>query len=55
MNKQFTKKKEKAIADLKRELTNPDKREYFSNWFAHDLGLILNIINERREVTCQIM
>lgn len=50
MNRKFTDEEKKAIADLELSLTDPDRREYYSNWFAKDLDLILNILKEIKEV-----
>lgn len=45
----MTEEEKKAIEDLRRELTDEDRREYFSNWFAKDLDIILNLIQKQQE------
>ena len=41
-----SKKVEEAIKRVKRELTDEDKREYMSSWFAEDLDTALSYIEE---------
>lgn len=48
------KKIEKAKKDLKRELTDEDRREYFSNWFANDLDIIVEYIEQLENYLNQI-
>ncbi len=39
----------KAIEEVKRELTDEDRREYMSSWFAKDLDIILNLIEKQQK------
>lgn len=43
----MSEEEKKAIEDIKRELTDLDRREYMSNWFANDLDIIVNIIEKQ--------
>lgn len=36
----------KAIEDIKRELSDEDKKEYMSSWFAKDLDIAVNLIEK---------
>lgn len=45
---QISEEEKKALEDLKIELTDTDKREYFSNWFAKDLDIIVNLIERQQ-------
>ena len=36
----------KAIDDIKRELTDEDRREYMNKWFADDLQILVNLIEK---------
>lgn len=46
---------EKAYKDIRRELANKDRREYMSNWFAKDLDIIMNLLdNGNKEVNMGI-
>ena len=37
----------KAIDDIKRELTDKDRREYMNKWFADDLQILVNLIEKQ--------
>ena len=37
----------KAIDDIKRELTDEDRREYMNKWFADDLQILVNLIDKQ--------
>lgn len=37
----------KAIDDIKRELTDEDRREYMNKWFADDLQTLVNLIEKQ--------
>lgn len=45
----YSKEEKKAIEEVKRELTNEDRREYMSSWFAKDLDIILNLISKQQK------
>ena len=34
----------KAVEDIKKELSDEDRREYMSSWFAKDLDIAVNLI-----------
>lgn len=38
---------EKAYKDIRRELADKDRREYMSNWFAKDLDIIMNLLDNK--------
>lgn len=51
----MTEIEEKAYKDIRRELANKDRREYMSNWFAKDLDIIMNLLdNGNKEVNMGI-
>ena len=37
----------KAYDDIKRELTDVDRREYMNKWFADDLQILVNLIEKQ--------
>ena len=39
----------KAIKEIERELTDEDRKEYMSKWFALDLKILLNLIQKQKE------
>lgn len=41
----MTEIEEKAYKDIRRELTDKDRREYMSNWFAKDLDIIMDLLD----------
>lgn len=45
----MSEEEKKAIEDIKRELTDKDRREYMSNWFANDLDIIVNLIEKQNK------
>ena len=45
----MSEEEKKAIEDIKRELTDLDRREYMSNWFANDLDIIVNLIEKQNK------
>lgn len=36
----------KAVEDIKKELSDEDRREYMSSWFAKDLDIVVNLIEK---------
>jgi hypothetical protein len=36
----------KAVEDIKKELSDEDRREYMSSWFAKDLDIAVNLIEK---------
>lgn len=36
----------KAVEDIKKELSDEDRREYMSRWFAKDLDIAVNLIEK---------
>ncbi len=36
----------KAVEDIKRELSDEDRKEYMSSWFAKDLDIAVNLIEK---------
>ena len=40
----MTDEEKKAIKEIERELTDEDRKEYMSKWFALDLKILLNFI-----------
>lgn len=42
----MNKEEKKAVEDIKRELSDEDKKEYMSSWFAKDLDIAVNLIEK---------
>lgn len=38
-----------AVEDIKRELSDEDRKEYMSSWFAKDLDIAVNLIEEQQK------
>lgn len=45
----MTDEEKKAIKEIERELTDEDRKEYMSKWFALDLKILLNLIQKQKE------
>ena len=39
-------KEKKAVEDIKKELSDEDRKEYMSSWFAKDLDIAVNLIEK---------
>lgn len=44
--KQMNEEEKEAVEDIKRELSDEDRKEYMSSWFAKDLDIAVNLIEK---------
>lgn len=42
----MTEEEKKAVEDIKRELSDEERKEYMSSWFAKDLDIAVNLIEK---------
>ena len=42
----MSEEEKKAVEDIKRELSDEDRKEYMSSWFAKDLDIAVNLIEK---------
>ena len=46
---EYTDREKKAINDINKELTDEDRREYMSKWFADDLDIIIKLLERLKD------